>query len=71
MVCMFIEELKCVFVQVHFRRLFMIWLLLCSQAWIFVMISGQMWNNIRGPPFAHKDPHTGATVSSFTCVVEF
>ena len=27
------------------------------------MISGQMWNNIRGPPFAHKDPHTGATVS--------
>ncbi|CAI8020488.1 Tumor suppressor candidate 3 [Geodia barretti] len=32
-------------------------------AWIFVMISGQMWNNIRGPPFAHKDPHTGATVS--------
>ncbi|CAI8020487.1 Tumor suppressor candidate 3 [Geodia barretti] len=36
---------------------------IASMAWIFVMISGQMWNNIRGPPFAHKDPHTGATVS--------
>ena len=27
------------------------------------MISGQMWNNIRGPPFAHKNPQTGGMVS--------
>lgn len=41
------------------------WLLLFTfeQAWVFVMISGQMWNNIRGPPFAHKNP-SGSTVSN-------
>ena len=33
------------------------------QAWIFVMISGQMWNSIRGPPFAHRNPQTGSMVS--------
>ena len=42
------------------------------QAWIFVMISGQMWNNIRGPPFAHKNPQTGEMVGleykNFVCV---
>jgi hypothetical protein len=32
---------------------------IAAMAWIFVMISGQMWNNIRGPPFAHKNPQTG------------
>ena len=26
------------------------------------MISGQMWNQIRGPPFAHRNPQTGETV---------
>jgi len=26
---------------------------------IFAMTSGQMWNHIRGPPFMHKNPHTG------------
>ncbi|XP_028923437.1 magnesium transporter protein 1 [Ornithorhynchus anatinus] len=26
---------------------------------VFVMTSGQMWNHIRGPPYAHKNPHTG------------
>ena len=35
----------------------------CTQVWIFVMISGQMWNHIRGPPFAHRNPQTGETVS--------
>ena len=45
------------------------WVLILTQAWVFVMISGQMWNNIRGPPFAHKDPQTGATVSEFSFFV--
>lgn len=27
------------------------------------MTSGQMWNHIRGPPYAHKNPHTGQVVS--------
>lgn len=26
------------------------------------MTSGQMWNHIRGPPYAHKNPHTGHVV---------
>lgn len=26
---------------------------------IFAMTSGQMWNHIRGPPFMHRNPHTG------------
>lgn len=37
-----------------------------SQNWAFLailiilyMISGQMWNHIRGPPVAHRNPHTG------------
>lgn len=30
-----------------------------AMIWIFVMISGQMWNQIRGPPFAHRNPQTG------------
>ncbi|XP_065839524.1 tumor suppressor candidate 3-like [Oscarella lobularis] len=29
---------------------------------IFAMSSGQMWNQIRGPPFAHRDPNSGQTV---------
>ena len=32
------------------------------QVWIMVMISGQMWNHIRGPPFAHRNPQTGEMV---------
>lgn len=24
------------------------------------MTSGQMWNHIRGPPYAHRNPQTGA-----------
>lgn len=28
------------------------------------MTSGQMWNHIRGPPYAHKNPHTGQVVRS-------
>ncbi|XP_070554228.1 dolichyl-diphosphooligosaccharide--protein glycosyltransferase subunit TUSC3-like isoform X2 [Ptychodera flava] len=26
---------------------------------VFAMTSGQMWNHIRGPPYAHKNPQTG------------
>ncbi|XP_002167116.3 tumor suppressor candidate 3 [Hydra vulgaris] len=26
---------------------------------VFIMISGQMWNHIRGPPYAHRNPQTG------------
>jgi len=26
---------------------------------IFTMISGQMWNHIRGPPFMHRNPQSG------------
>jgi len=26
---------------------------------VFAMLSGQMWNHIRGPPFLHKNPSTG------------
>ena len=29
---------------------------------ILYMVSGQMWNHIRGPPIAHKNPHTGEVV---------
>ncbi|CAD5122082.1 DgyrCDS10533 [Dimorphilus gyrociliatus] len=29
---------------------------------IFAMISGQMWNHIRGPPFLHSNPQTGQTL---------
>ena len=30
---------------------------------VFAMTSGQMWNHIRGPPYAHKNPQTGQVVS--------
>lgn len=30
-----------------------------AMLWVFIMISGQMWNHIRGPPFAHRNPQTG------------
>ncbi|XP_065312944.1 tumor suppressor candidate 3-like isoform X3 [Gordionus sp. m RMFG-2023] len=30
-----------------------------SLFFIFIMISGQMWNHIRGPPFMHRNPRTG------------
>lgn len=29
------------------------------------MTSGQMWNHIRGPPYAHKNPQNGQVVSWF------
>lgn len=32
-----------------------------AMAWVFIMLSGQMWNHIRGPPFAHRNPQTGET----------
>ena len=33
------------------------------QTIVFTMISGQMWNHIRGPPYAHRNPQTGEIVS--------
>ena len=49
------------------------WMCLCSfffsQGWVFVMISGQMWNHIRGPPLAHRNPQTGEMV--YRCAVSF
>lgn len=33
-----------------------------SQCFVLAMTSGQMWNHIRGPPYAHKNPHTGHVV---------
>ena len=38
-----------------------------TQGVIFVMVSGQMWNQIRGPPFAHRHPQTGEVVSLTAC----
>ncbi|XP_075259428.1 dolichyl-diphosphooligosaccharide--protein glycosyltransferase subunit TUSC3-like isoform X1 [Convolutriloba macropyga] len=34
------------------------WGVICLLA-IFAMTSGQMWNHMRGPPFAHRNPQTG------------
>ncbi|PAA92052.1 hypothetical protein BOX15_Mlig028467g3 [Macrostomum lignano] len=31
---------------------------ICTTTIIFAMISGQMWNHIRGPPFLHKHPNS-------------
>ena len=28
---------------------------------VLIMISGQMWNQIRGPPLVHRNPSTGET----------
>lgn len=38
----------------------------CSvfQCIVFAMTSGQMWNHIRGPPYAHKNPHNGQVVGA-------
>lgn len=35
---------------------------LCKQCVVFAMTSGQMWNHIRGPPYAHKNPQNGQVV---------
>jgi len=32
---------------------------LILQIFCFTMVSGQMWNHIRGPPFVHKSPSGG------------
>ncbi|XP_018088427.1 magnesium transporter protein 1-like isoform X2 [Xenopus laevis] len=31
---------------------------LAALCFVLAMTSGQMWNHIRGPPYAHKNPHT-------------
>nr|XP_014346292.1 PREDICTED: tumor suppressor candidate 3 isoform X2 [Latimeria chalumnae] len=33
---------------------------------VFAMTSGQMWNHIRGPPYAHKNPQNGQVAPSAT-----
>ena len=33
------------------------------QCIVFAMTSGQMWNHIRGPPYAHRNPQTGQVVN--------
>lgn len=35
------------------------------QCFVLAMTSGQMWNHIRGPPYAHKNPHNGQVVSNY------
>ncbi|XP_044046417.1 tumor suppressor candidate 3 isoform X2 [Siniperca chuatsi] len=32
---------------------------------VFAMTSGQMWNHIRGPPYAHKNPQNGQVSSAW------
>lgn len=34
------------------------------QSIVFAMTSGQMWNHIRGPPYAHRNPQSGQVVSN-------
>uniref|UniRef100_A0A8C9QWE2 Tumor suppressor candidate 3 n=1 Tax=Scleropages formosus TaxID=113540 RepID=A0A8C9QWE2_SCLFO len=33
---------------------------------VFAMTSGQMWNHIRGPPYAHKNPQNGQVTRLWT-----
>ena len=37
-------------------------------SFILVMMSGQMWNQIRGPGFAHRDPRTGEMVGKWKII---
>ncbi|TSL89847.1 Magnesium transporter protein 1 [Bagarius yarrelli] len=37
---------------------------------VLIMTSGQMWNHIRGPPYAHKNPSTGQ-VLLFNAAITF
>lgn len=39
-------------------------ILIFLQCVVFAMTSGQMWNHIRGPPYAHKNPQNGQVVSA-------
>jgi len=34
-----------------------------------MMISGQMWNHIRGPPYAHRNPQTGEIVCILLLII--
>ena len=48
---------------------FLLFFVAFLQCIVFAMTSGQMWNHIRGPPYAHRNPQTGQVVSlSFTFV---
>ena len=38
---------------------------------ILIFISGQMWNQIRGPPLVHRNQQTGQIVSSTHTHIEF
>ena len=52
-------RLQCV-LNIYVVFVFVFWSLQCV---VFAMTSGQMWNHIRGPPYAHKNPQTGQVVS--------
>jgi oligosaccharyltransferase complex subunit gamma len=33
------------------------------------MLSGQMWNHIRGPAYAHRNPENGQVVSDYNLLI--
>lgn len=43
-------------------------MLMYLQCVVFAMTSGQMWNHIRGPPYAHRNPQTGQVVNNYNTV---
>ena len=43
-------------------------MLMHLQCVVFAMTSGQMWNHIRGPPYAHRNPQTGQVVNNYNTV---
>lgn len=43
-------------------------MLMYLQCVVFAMTSGQMWNHIRGPPYAHRNPQTGQVVNNCNTV---
>ena len=51
---------KCFFVDIDLMYCDFI---ILFQTIVFIMISGQMWNHIRNPPYAHRNPQTGEIVS--------
>ncbi|XP_028932241.2 tumor suppressor candidate 3 isoform X2 [Ornithorhynchus anatinus] len=38
---------------------------------VFAMTSGQMWNHIRGPPYAHKNPQNGQVITPWREMLPF
>lgn len=54
---------RMVFCLVPRSKLIKILFFYFCQCVVFAMTSGQMWNHIRGPPYAHKNPQNGQVVS--------